>query len=117
MIDDVQIIEAAQRARRIKDAVPGIGVSLDAVFAAIVLGKRRPGRQGQRPRILIPADPPAWFGEALAEMKGRSMTIGEFMLTAGRLPYTRAEALAVGRWFRASGRPPRKCGGRQLFDI
>lgn len=117
MIDDMQIIEAAQRAERIKSAVPQMTVSTDAIFGAIILGKRKPGRPGARPKVVVPTDPPAWFSEALAALKGQALTIGKLMTLAGRIPYAREEARAVGRWLRASGRKPRKCAGRQLFDI
>jgi hypothetical protein len=117
MIDDMQIIEAAQRAERIKAVMPQLAVSTDAIFSAIVLGKRKPGRPGARPKIVVPADPPEWFAEALVTMKGRALTIGKFMLLAGRIPHTRQEACAVGRWLRASGRKPRKRSGDQVFDI
>lgn len=117
MIDDVQIIEAAQRAERIKAVMPQLAVSTDAIFSAIILGKRKPGRPGKAPMIVMPTDSPEWFAEALDAMKGRALTIGRFMVLAGRAPYTRREAAAVGRWLRASGRLPRKSGGDQLFDI
>lgn len=117
MIDDVQIIEAAQRAQRIKAAVPALGISADAIFSAIILGKRKPGRPGTRPKIVVPTEPPDWFAEALTSLKGQALTIGKFMMLAGRIPATREEARAVGRWLRASGRQPRKCAGFQLFDI
>lgn len=110
MIDDVQIIEAAQRAERIKAAVP-LAVSTDAIFSAIIHSK--PGRSGAKPNV----EPPGWFAEALLAMKGQSLDIGQFMRLAGRVPVTRKEARAVGRCLRASGRKPRKCSGRQLFDI
>lgn len=117
MIDDMQIIEAAQRAERIKAVVPQLGVSTDAIFGAIILGKRKPGRPGERPKIVVPVEPQEWFADALVALKGKSLEIGQFMLQAGRIPVTRQEARAAGRWLRASGREPRKCGGRQLFDI
>lgn len=117
MIDDIQIIEAAQRAERIKATMPNLCVTKDAIFVAIVLGKRKPGRPSARLKVLIPSDPPEWFTDALASLKGHTLTIGEFMLRAGRLPVTRPEAVAVGRWLRASGRRPIKRGGRQVFAI
>ena len=117
MMDDFQMIEAAQRAERIKAAAPYLAVSTDAIFTAIVLGKRKPGRPAFRPRVAMPEDAPAWFEDALKEQKGKALTIGKFMLFAGRFPYCKKEAYAIGRWLRASGRMPRKCGGQQLFDI
>jgi len=117
MIDDMQIIEAAQRAERIKAVMPQLAVSTDAIFSAIILGKRRPGRPGTRPKIVTPAEPLPWFTEALESLKGRAVEVGQFMLMAGRFPATIQEKRAVGRWLRTSGRAPRKSGGRQVFDI
>ncbi len=117
MIDDIQIIEAAQRAERIKAAMPSLCVSNDAIFVAIVLGKRRPGRPSARLKALIPSEPPEWFTEALTSLRGHALTIGEFMMLSHRTPVTRPEARAVGRWLRASGRHPIKRGGKQVFNI
>ncbi|UNK57167.1 hypothetical protein MNQ95_13675 [Pseudoxanthomonas daejeonensis] len=117
MIDDIQIIEAAQRAQRIKAVMPSIGVSTDALFVAIALAKRKPGRPALRPKIVVPVEPQPWFEEAVAALRGKSLTIGQLMLTAGRFPCTRQEATAVGKWLRQSGRQPRKTSGRQVFDL
>ncbi|MGN6329531.1 MAG: hypothetical protein ACTHL5_11380 [Rhodanobacter sp.] len=117
MIDDIQIIEAAQRAERIKAAMPSLCVSNDAIFIAIVLGKRRPGRPSAKLKALIPREPPEWFAEALTSLKGKALTIGEFMMWSKRIPATRPEKVAVGRWLRASGRHPIKRGGKQVFNI
>jgi hypothetical protein len=117
VIDDMQLIEAAQRAERIKAVMPHLAVSTDALFAAIILGKRRPGRPGMNRKIVVPTDPPEWFTTALAGLKGQTMTIGKFVMLAGKFPCTTQEKVAVGRWLRASGRKPRKCSGKQLFDI
>ena len=117
MIDDLQIIEAAARAQRIKEAVPTIGVSTDAIFSVIVLTRSKPGRRPIQPKCEILADPPEWFHESLRALSGRRMTIGNFLLCAGRHRANKAERNAVGRWLRATGRTPRKTGGKQLFDL
>ena len=117
MIDDMQLLEAAQRAERIKAVMPHLAVSTDALFVGIVLGKRRPGRPSARPKLIAPTEPPAWFDEAMGQLKGRTLTIGQLMMQAGRFPATRLEARAVGRWLRMSGRHPRKKCGEQVFDI
>jgi len=117
LIDDMQIIEAAQRAERIKAVMPHLAVSIDALFTVIILGKRKPGRPGMSRKVVMPTDPPEWFTKALSDLKGRSLSIGKFMQLAARFPVTSEEARAVGRWLRASGRQPRKCSGEQLFDI
>lgn len=117
MIDDMQIIEAAQRAERIKAVMPNICVTTDALFVAIVLGKRKPGRPHVRLKALVPGEPPEWFSNGLLSLKGKTLTIGEFMVLAGHFPVTRPEAVAVGRWLRESGRHPFKRNGKQLFAI
>lgn len=117
MIDDMQIMEAVQRAERIKAVMPHLTVSTDALFNAIVLGKRRLGRPTLLPKYIAPVEPAEWFDDALRLLKGRRLTIGKFMVLSGRLPVTRLEARTVGRWLRASGRQPKKCGGDQVFDI
>lgn len=117
MIDDIQIIEAAQHAERIKAAMPNLCVTKDAIFVAIVLGKRKAGRPSAKLKALIPSEPPEWFTDALATLKGNTLTIGELMLRSGRFPYARPEAVAVGRWLRQSGRMPIKRGGKQVFAI
>ena len=117
MIDDIQIIEAARHAERITAVVPNLPVTKDAVFLAIILGKRKPGRPPVRLKAPFSSEPPEWFTEAASALKGRTLTIGEFMLLAGRLPYTRLEAVAIGRWLRGSGRKPIKRGGKQVFAI
>lgn len=116
MIEDIQILEAAQRAERLKAALPKITVSTDAIFNAIILGKRRVGRPRQAARGL-PDAPPDWFTQSLECLKGRSLTVGQFLMHSGIIGATKAERNSVGRWLRASGRMPRKRGGEQLFDI
>jgi len=117
MIDDIQIIEAARHAERITAIVPNLPVTKDAVFLAIILGKRKPGRPPVRLKAPIPSDPPEWFTDALVALNGKMLTIGQFMLGAGRFPATKAEKNAVGHWLRASGRKPIKRGGKQVFAI
>jgi len=119
MIDDLQIIEAAQRAERIKAALPELAVSTDAIFGALVLGKRKPGRPRLDALPTTSKEPPAWFTAALTSLKGQTLTCTEFLMQSGRFPCSKAETNAVGRWLRASGRSPKKRGKKrtQAFDI
>ena len=117
MIDDMQIMEALQRAERIKAVMPHLTVSTETLFTVIALGKRKPGRPRMLPKFTPPDEPPDWFDEALVLLKGRKLTIGKLMLMSGRFPITRLEARAVGRWLRATGGQPKKRGGEQVFDI
>jgi len=116
-IIDAQIIEAAQRADRIKSVMSEGGVSADAIFTAIILRKRGPGRPTTRKIEAKPESPAAWFDEALLSLKGQSLTIGQLMLYSNVIGASKADRNAVGRWLRATGRSPRKSRGRKLFDI
>ena len=113
----MQVIEAAQRAERIKAVMPQLAVSADALFIAIVLGRRKAGRPKTARNVAMPSEPPEWFTQALADLKGRAMTIGKFVILAGQYPSSMQQKVAIGRWLRASGRMPRKRGGNQVFDI
>lgn len=117
MIDDLQIFEAANRANRLKNIMNPSPVSADAIFMAIILGKRSPGRPRSRQMAKAAMDPPDWFTETVAQYQGRSVEIKRFVVLAGRFPAPLTERMAIGRWLRASGRMPRKCGGKQLFDL
>mgnify|MGYP003576961658 CR=1 FL=1 len=123
MIDDLQIIEAAHRAERIKAAMPQLGVSADAIFGALLLGKPKPGRPAEGLKLTAqptaPKEPPEWFTAALTTLKGQTLTCSEFLMQSGRFPCSKLERNAVGRWLRQSGRLPRKRGKQrvQAFDI
>lgn len=113
MIDDLQIIEAAQRAERIKAAMPQLAISADAIFGALILGKRGPGR----PRLnTLPSrdEPPDWFTLALATLKGQTLTCTEFLFRCGHFPCTKTEKNDVARWLRASGRVPVRRGKQRI---
>lgn len=117
MIDDIQLVEAAQRAERIKAAMPQLPVSTDAIFTVIALDRRKRKRSARLVTPTTPDDPPAWFIEAVTDMKGQSVTVSNFALRAGQFPSSAKEIAAIGRWLRASGRKPRKSSGKQVFDI
>lgn len=91
-------------------------VTLDAVFIAIARS-----RDGAPPRLKRVSDeaPPEWFCATLEKLRGSGerITVGRFLLLAGRYPATRADSLGVGRWLREAGFIPKKTGGQVLFDL
>ena len=115
MTTDADIIADMAKADEIKGAAPGSAVTADAVFLALQMRTRAKPRKYHRSDSNAP--PPEWFTEALATLKGRSLTIGDFVLLSGRLGAPRSERYAVGQWLRASGRQPYKCGGELRFRI
>lgn len=112
-MQDHQITEAMARADRIKATAPASAVTADAIFVAICTGTRT--ARARRPPS--ESDAPEWFAHALKALQGKRLTVGRFMVLAGKTPATKAEKNAVGRWLRASGREPKRQGGEQLFMI
>jgi len=95
----------------------GTRISLDAIFQAVMAhavasGTRAPGRP---PVERTP--PPEWFKDALRDLSGRRVTVGEFLLLAGQTPATQDDARNVGRWLRDAGKQPRKVSGQQVFQL
>ncbi|MDG2526577.1 hypothetical protein P6166_14565 [Stenotrophomonas sp. HITSZ_GD] len=115
MTTDAEIIADMVKADEIKSAAPGSAVSADAVFLALRLGARQKPRKYHSSDRDAPA--PEWFADALVRLKGLPLTIGSFALLAGRGGAPRGERYAIGRWLRASGREPYKCGGELRFRI
>jgi hypothetical protein len=114
MTSDHDIIADMTKADCIKNAAPGSAVTADAIFLALRACKKPPRKYHKSDRN---GPPPDWFIAALESLKGRSLTIGGFLLQAGRIPAPREERYAVGAWLRAAGREPYKCGGELRFRI
>jgi hypothetical protein len=117
MIDDMQIVEAAQRAERIKAVMPQLGVSSDAIFTVIALSRNKRRRAAKPIVAHMPQEAPAWFNETLEACKGTPLTVSQFLFRAGQFPVTPQLMTATSRWLRSAGRHPRKSSGRKLFDI
>lgn len=90
-------------------------VSLDAVFVALAARAAEPAKV----RRTSDEEAPDWFIETLKKLRGSGerVTVGRFLLLAGKFPSTRSDALNVGRWLREAGVTPRKTGGNMLFEL
>ena len=115
MNTDEDLIEDILRAESIKQAAPGSAVTEDAIFLALRLRPRSAERQTVRRASSSP--PPAWFALALQDLRGRSLTIREFLTLSRRQDATINEARDVGRWLRESGRTSYKSHGWRKFRI
>lgn len=94
-------------------------ISLDAIFGALALDNALSRAEPPRVRRATEEEPPEWFTDTLARLKGSGerITVSRFLMLAGRFPAPRADALAVGRWLRQAGYIPRKTGGNMLFEL
>lgn len=92
-------------------------VNLDAIFIALATNEAKAKRRNIR-RVSEEAAP-AWFTDTLAKLKGtgEKVTVGRFLLLAGKFPATKSDSISVGRWLREAGYEPRKIGGNQLFEL
>jgi len=90
-------------------------ISLDTVFLALA------GRAQSSPTPSRRADdaPPEWFTETLNRMRGsgEKMTVGRFLLLAGKFPAERKDSLDAARWLREAGIEDKKIGGNLLFHF
>lgn len=113
---DDQIIRDMQCADQLKAKAPNSAVTADAIFLALrgLPAGRRAKRANRTPSYGLP---PQKFHDALAYLKGRSLTIGEFTTLSGMGPAGKQQRNAIGAWLRTTGRMPRKSGARQVFDI
>ena len=124
-VQDIQIVHNMIRADQIKASAPTSAVSADAIFIALCAASKENQRVEQSSlsstlplRVPISSgEPPVVFLEALARLKGRALTVGEFMAHAGMLPADKRQRNAVGAWLRAAGCRRRKSGARAVFDI
>lgn len=95
-------------------------VGLDAIFAAVAAHAlhtaSEPRRKPGRPPVER-VEPPAWFGEAVERLKGQRLTASTFAMLAGRGPVSQEDTRNIGRWLRDIGKPPRKIGGQNLFQL
>ena len=93
-------------------------VSLDAVFVALAASGTK-GKTTERVRKMADEIPPDWFEDTLNRLKGtgEKITVGRFLLLAGKFPATRGDALRVGHWLRERGFIPTKTGGNQLYTL
>lgn len=96
-------------AGQIKARHPNSAVTADAIFARLCASDAKPEPAA--------TDTPEWFLDGLDRLRGKALTVGEFVLWAGKAPMDKAGRNRVGKWLRASGRAPRKTGGRVVFDI
>lgn len=94
-------------------------VSLDAVFMALAAGGGAKPKAAERVRRMTDETPPDWFEDTLKRLKGTGerITVGRFLLLAGRFPATRGDAIRVGHWLRERGFVPTKTGGNQLYTL
>jgi hypothetical protein len=90
-------------------------VSLDAIFMALASQAAEPAKV----RRTSDEEAPEWFVDTLKKLRGTGerVTVGRFLLLAGKFPSTRSDALNVGRWLREAGITPRKTGGNMLFEL
>jgi hypothetical protein len=90
-------------------------VSLDAVFLALAANSPA----SRRVRKATEEEAPQWFHDTLKSLKGTGerITVGRFLMLAGKFPATRSDALNVARWLREAGYTPRKTGGNLLFEF
>lgn len=112
ILQDIQLIEDMAHADRLKADAPDSGVSVDALFSEL-----RRLRRLQKRVAESQGTPPDWFYEELTKQRGRALTIGEFLLLAGRESANKRERNEVGVWLRAIGLKPRKYAGKAVFDI
>lgn len=94
-------------------------LSLDAIFTALVLAEGKGAGTRAQNRRTSEETAPAWFEDTLKKLRGsgEAMTVGRFLMLAGKFPATRSDALNASRWLREAGYTPRKTGGNLLFDL
>ena len=108
------ILEDIALADRIKSQAPESAVSADAIFHCV---RSLPKTRKRKVKTTWPSVPPDEFHEAVKRLRGQALTVGEFIFRAGFGPAGKSQRDAIGRWLRASGRKPRSCGGRRVFDL
>lgn len=98
-------------------ATDKLKVSIDAIFIALAAEAAKNQRRAIR-RVSEEAAP-EWFNETLAKLKGtgEKVTVGRFLLLAGKFPAQRSDSLATSRWLREAGYTPKKIGGNLIFEL
>jgi hypothetical protein len=95
------------------------GYSKDAILSAITMlhtsAEPQPG-SAPRPRRAT-LEPPPWFLDACERLKGRRLSVGQFIMLAGQPPAGKRQANQVGQWLRDAGRHPRKSNGAYAYDL
>jgi hypothetical protein len=94
-------------------------VSLDACFIALALDDAIIRAELPKVRRASEDEPAPWFHDTLNKLKGtgEKVTVGRFLMLAGKFPATRSDSLNVARWLREAGHTPRKTGGNLLFEF